>query len=222
MTPLSHVAGFKRWLELDRCVRKGETGLRIFAPNTRKIRPDEEGYDPARPNRIKVYGFRLTSVFDLQQTDGKPLPEQPAITYPDGEIPAGLLDRLTAYAEGIGFSVSYGETGSANGYTSPADKTIILSDSKLPTDARKARTLIHEIGHASLHCEGDFDYRTHRGIAETEAESIAYLVGTLLGVEMGDYSFAYIAGWAPDTDTVTAVGQRVLKTANAIIETVAA
>jgi antirestriction protein ArdC len=220
MEPLTHVAGFKRWLEMDRCVRKGEKGLSIFAPLLRRIRPDEEGFDPERPNRQRLYGFRLTSVFDVQQTDGKPLPERPEPTYPEGEVAEGLLDRLTAFAESIGFPVEYGETGHANGYTSPTEHKIVLSATKLTTDARKARTLIHEIGHALLHTEGDYDYRGHRDLAETEAESVAYVTGTYLGIDMKDYSFHYVADWAPDMETVTAVGQRVMKTSKQIIDAV--
>lgn len=47
-----------------------------------------------------------------------------------------------------------------------------------------------------------------------------YLVGTHLGIEMADETSHYVAGWAPDLDTVTAVGQWVMKTAAEIMDAV--
>jgi DNA primase len=88
------------------------------------------------------------------------------------------------------------------------------------------KTLAHELGHVRLHDPGQEDRTTRncRGVAEVEAESVAYLVCAHVGVETGEYSFPYVAGWAGEVQgqnpaaVVAAAGRRVLSTANSLIE----
>ena len=82
----TRVAGFHRWLELGRCVRKGEKGIQILAPMVGK-RKDADPDDP------KVcFGFRAAYVFDILQTDGEDLPE---ITRRlEGDDPDGLFEAV--------------------------------------------------------------------------------------------------------------------------------
>ena len=208
-------AGFGTWKELGRCVKKGEHGLKIFRPNIVKIREGEPGYVPGE-NRTKCVGFALTTTFDVSQTDGEPLPEPPAYTQPKGIAPAGMWDALTRYAESLGFSVRVGNSGPADGHTDKRKAEIVISE-RLTNDAHRCAVLVHEIGHASLHMADDYDYRGHRGEAETEAESIAFVIADYFGLNTGTEPFHYIAGWLPDVETLSKVGQRVISTAHKII-----
>lgn len=212
MAPLTHVAGYQRWLDLKRQVRKGETGLRILAPVIVKLKEGEKNYPGT-----KLVGFRLTSVFDYQQTEGEPLPVAPTYSDPTGQAPAGLTEKLTAYATGLGYQVETGWTErQTEGYTTKG--RIRISDRIAEGSAHWAAVLIHEIGHAMLHMADDYSYQQHRGQAETEAESIAYVAGTVLGLEMADASFHYVAGWDQNADTLLKVGQVVMASATKIIK----
>lgn len=209
-------AGFGTWKTLNRMVRKGEKGLKIFRPNIVKIRPDEKGY-VAGQNRTKCVGFSVTVTFDVSQTDGEDLPARPTYTHAEGDAPAGMWDALVAHALAIGYPVTVGKTGQADGLTT---KTGIVISERLDSDARRCVVLAHEIGHAHLHMADDYDYRGHRGEAETEAESIAFVFGDYFGVNSGTEPFHYIASWMPDAETLSKVGQRVIKTVHAMIEAV--
>lgn len=216
MAPLSHIAGFKTWLTMDRCVRKGEKGLQIFAPVIAK-REETDKQTGVTAEVRKLVGFRLTSVFDYQQTDGEPLPAAPVFDQPKGKAPSGLIDALIAHAGRLGYTVSFGKTGHAEGYTQPLTHQIVISEG-LPNDAARASVLAHELAHATLHADADYDYTAHRGTAETEAEGVAFVVAEFYGLEVGNSSAGYIAGWAPDTETLMKVGQRITSTAKAIID----
>lgn len=218
MEPLTQIAGFRAWIDLGRSVRKGEKGLRIFAPIIVKIKEGEKGFPGT-----KVAGFRLTSVFDAQQTDGEPLPGRVKAT---GEIAGeplpGSIEALGVMASEAGYPWRYGATGAADGHTDPLAKEIVVSESFQHDQAGTFAVLAHEVAHALLHMEGDYDYQGHRGVAETEAESVAFMVAEFFGVTMADTSFHYVAGWAKDQDVVVAAGQRIMKTARKIIDAVEA
>src|SRR6516162_6113412 len=68
----SYVAGFRAFLKLDRCVRKGERAIRILAPMSVRCREAEhaEGNDPGEERRRTV--FRAVAVFDVAQTEALP------------------------------------------------------------------------------------------------------------------------------------------------------
>jgi antirestriction protein ArdC len=216
MNPLTQVAGFKAWLELGRQVRKGEKGLKIYAPIIVKIKEGEQGYPGT-----KVAGFRLTTVFDAQQTDGEALPGRPqaagAIT---GTASEAQIAALGAVGSAAGFSWRYGDSGAADGYTVPGE--MVISESFRHDSAQTFAVLAHEVAHALLHMSEDYNYGAHRGVAETEAESVAFIVSEYFGVDMADTAFHYVAGWAKDQAVVVAAGQRIMKTARKIIDAVEA
>ena len=201
------VAGFHRWLELGRHVRKGEHGIAILAPMVGKKSKDADPDDP------KVcYGFKTVFVFDIEQTDGEDLP---SIVHPiEGDAPEGLFDRLTAIAIDRGVSVEpSNDLGTANGLYSFLSRTISIRDDLSP--AQMVKTLVHEIAHALLHDEqaaiGD-----RRG-CELEAESVAYIVTQAIGIDSGSYSFGYIASWAKDSGQFEKSAERINRTAHDIL-----
>lgn len=182
------VAGFRRWQELGRQVRKGEHGIRILAPHTYKSEDEQTGEAEQR-----VY-FRAVPVFDIAQTDGEPLPELPCepIT---GDSHAELIPRLERFAASIGWSIEDGETGDADGYASPRDQRIRIS-SDLHEPNRRVRTLVHELVHAL-----GIGYKQHgREVAEVLTETAAFVACRSLGLDTAGMSVPYVAGWGEDGD----------------------
>jgi antirestriction protein ArdC len=211
----TRVASYRKWLEVGRQVRKGEKGLQIFAPMTRK-REDADGKE-----RTYVSGFRLVSVFDVAQTDGDALPEDPAApVLLDGEAPEGLLDALSAIVADAGYTLRFGPSEHGeNGYTRPSDKIIQVTEGL--SAAQTAKTLIHEVAHMLLHTDDKVlteDALLHRNVAEIEAESVAHIVSEVHGLPTDAYSVPYVAGWSNGkTEVIAATADRVLKTAKQIL-----
>ena len=216
----THVAGFHRWLELGRHVRRGEKGIAILAPMRRSATvEDEETGEHRRVHRIT--GFRIVHVFDVSQTDGDALPEIPCHRL-TGEAPDHVVDRLVELARGLGYTVeldaAFANT-SKNGETAPAERRISIRADLSP--AHRVKTLAHELAHAILHADalstGTHDY----DLGELEAESVAFVVTGALGIDAGDYSFGYLASWLHGQDPEAAmqlIGERVQRTSRQILD----
>jgi antirestriction protein ArdC len=202
----TRVAGFRTWKSLGRSVCKGEKGIAILAPC---LYQKAESTPPARAGTVQVAsehdtelrvlrGFRIVHVFDVTQTDGDPLPD----VAPDlltGAAPDRLWEQLSALVRADGFTVERGDCRGANGYTRFDDRTVRIRDDVDPAQAVK--TLAHELGHIRAGHDTRFADAYHRsvdcrGIAEIEAESIAYLITTTAGLDAGGYSVPYVAGWS--------------------------
>jgi hypothetical protein len=78
----THVAGYRKWLELGRHVRQGEKGIGILAPCRYKRQTDDDGDNS---ETREIHGFRVVHVFDVSQTDGDPLAEFAAVTGHPGQ-----------------------------------------------------------------------------------------------------------------------------------------
>ncbi|MER7688755.1 ArdC-like ssDNA-binding domain-containing protein [Streptomyces sp. NPDC097610] len=226
------VYGYDAWKKRGRQVRKDEHGIRILAPNTITLR-DENG-EPKKDEHGKeksITVFRPISVFDISQTeqaDGAPEPETAdGAEFPEigakvqGTAPAEFMDRLTACLKSLGYSVEHGDTGQADGYADPETRTVRIGEG-FP-EAHAANVLAHETGHVQLDHTADMaEYRQHRGRMETEAESVAYIVCAVAGLDSSVSSLSYIAGWAGKTpekvqETMIEVGQRVTEAVSAIL-----
>lgn len=223
----TRVAGYKTWQSLGRQVNKGETGIRIFAPVTRRVEKSDRNGRPvvdAQGNpvtAVQMVGVKPTSVFDISQTSGEPLMEQPRGERLTGQAPEGLWDALTRFAESRGYTVSRGPLqGQVDGITRFADKSITVRPDV--HDAHATATLIHELGHVLLHAP-DADTAPGlphcRGIGEVEAESVAYLVAAAHELDSSADSFAYIAGWAhAAADSPQAMQELISLTATRVLE----
>lgn len=215
----SRVASYKKWGEMGRQVRKGEKSISIFAPMMRKV--ERENADGVKEEKRYVSGFRLVPVFDVAQTDGDPLPEDPAApVLLTGEAPDGLWESLAAIVAEYGYTLRRGPSvRGENGFTSPSEKIVQVTEGL--SDAQSVKTLAHEIGHMILHCKDDdltADAVAHRGVAEVEAESIAHLVMAEHGVATDDYTLPYVAGWSDGkAEVVAATADRVLKTSREVL-----
>jgi len=215
------VRGFRQWQDMGRQVRKGEKGISILRPNVGWVTDEATG----EKKRI-VRGFGVATVFDITQTDGDPLPldvlspeelEGDASHDLFQNIRRQLLDRKYVVED-----ADEDRLGSAKGSTRPAqwdkDAFGLVLVKRNASELQRIKTLVHELAHVILHMDKDYDYRGHRGIAETEAESVAFVVCGALGLPTDDYSFAYVGNWSQgDMELVKKTGERVAKTAKTIL-----
>jgi hypothetical protein len=213
----TRVAGYRAWQALDHQVLAKESALRILAPMTYK-RNDP----PVGENAREIRGFKLVPVFDISQTEGPDLPD--VVSKLEGLPPEGVFAKLTEFAQGIGFRVERLQSleSGANGDTSHSEGRIRVVSSN--SEAQQAKTLAHEIGHALLHDPGvEATKDLERGLKELEAESTAYVICTALGMDTGDYSFGYVAGWAggaPEAlQGIKASTGRIQRAATAVLKT---
>ena len=208
------LAGFSGWQKnFDRHVKAGERGIRIFAPAPVKTKVEREKKDPdtklpvldesGEPVmeivEIKTPRFKIVTVFDVSQTDGKPLPSLGV-----DEL-TGNVEQFSQFFEAlkrtstvpIGFEELH---DGSNGYYSPAEKRIAIREGM--SEVQTVKTAIHELAHSRLH---DFDRtkppaeaekRKDRNTREVEAESVAYVVCQHFGIDTSDYSFGYVATWS--------------------------
>ena len=211
------VAGYRKWQEMKRQVRKGERSIAIFAPMLKKVQDEESGEWIKR-----LIGFKSVGVFDVAQTDGEPLPEPPRpqpLTGRDDEADA-LFVKIAEFAASVGspITVTTDGLGRANGMFSLLTKAITVSPNLPPL--QRLKTAVHEVAHAILH--SDTIPADSYDLGELEAESTAYLVGDALGIDTSAYSFAYLAGYAGEPDALLKAGQNAVKAADRIIEALSA
>jgi antirestriction protein ArdC len=182
------VAGFWKWKELGRSVKKGEKGIRILAPIVgirRKTNEEAVKSDPAYQNKPVLVGFRSTYVFDVSQTEGAELPELHEVSGDVGEN----YDRLVSFIERQGIELVFTERiAPALGMSYGGRIAILPGQSKAETFA----TLVHELAHERLH-KAERRTATTKTVRETEAEAIAFVVGKAIGLETGSASADYIA-----------------------------
>lgn len=184
----SQVAGFQTWKQMGRHVKKGERGIFILAPLVRSI---EQPIDDGSTVAIRALsGFRTVSVFDVNQTEGEPLPEICQRLQGDDQ---GLFGLLQAFATNKEIPVNTTELA-ANGICRYSQgKPVEIAINAGLTPLHKAKTLAHELAHALLH--NPQEYGKHRPDNELEAESTAYIVLNHFGFDSASYSLGYVAHW---------------------------
>ncbi len=207
----TYVAGYKKWQkEFERHVNKGERGIRILAPAPYKIKEEQEKIDPVTNEpvldrdgmpvieevEIKIPAFRVVTVFDYSQTDGKELPGLGV-----SEL-HGNVERYQDFMEALNrvspVPIRYeGMEGDRKGYFIDLNRPIAIKEGM--SETQTAKTGVHEVAHAKLHAK-EIEQETgtikDRETKEVEAESIAYTVCQHFGIDTSDYSFGYIAGWS--------------------------
>ena len=210
------VAGFRAWQAKGRQVRKGERGIRIFGYRQQKVTKEDENGEEVEKS---ITRFPVLSVFDIGQTepiegeeDNSTLTQQLV-----GSDDLGIVDGLSDYLSAQGWTIERQSLpGTKNGYTKPEERLVVLEEKLSPEHA--AKTMIHETAHIELgHVEDMAEYLEHRGLMETEAESVAYVVAGMLGIDTSAYSIGYIAGWSEgNTDLIKSTATRVLRAAHTI------
>ena len=214
----TYVAGYTSWQRnFDRQVMKGEKGIKILAPAPYKAQEEREKIDPLTQKpvigadgktvteTVEVLrpAFKVVSVFDVSQTDGKELPD---IIVDELK---GTVENYEAFFDALKqespVPVSFEDIpGGAKGFFSPVESRIAIQEGM--SEIQTVKTAIHEIAHAKLHAVNP-DEKTapedkkDRHTKEVEAESVAYTVCQRYGIETSDYSFGYIAGWSSGKET---------------------
>ncbi|HWB84385.1 MAG TPA: ArdC family protein [Bryobacteraceae bacterium] len=187
----THVGGFHFWLKLGRHVRKGEKGIAILAPLVGKKRSDDE---LTEDDQTRIFGFRVAHVFDLSQTDGEPLAEFATV---HGD-PREYTKRLEAFVAANGIALEYSdEIAPAHGMSSGGKITLLPSLSL----AERFSVLVHETAHERLHRTDRRSQTTHT-IRETEAEAVAFVVSSAIGLDVNTASADYIQLHSGDKATL--------------------
>ena len=214
----TYVAGYTSWQRnFERQVLKGERGIKILAPAPYKAQEEREKIDPltqkpvigtdgkAVTETVEVLrpAFKVVSVFDVSQTDGKELPD---IIVDELK---GTVENYEAFFDALKqvspVPISFEDIpGGAKGFFSPVESRIAIQDGM--SEIQTVKTAIHEIAHAKLHAVKPDEKtapedRKDRHTKEVEAESVAYTVCQRYGIETSDYSFGYIAGWSSGKET---------------------
>lgn len=211
MPNATHVAGFRRWKQLGRWVKKGERGLAIFAPMVGKRKTEDPATTEEDKAKRVVFGFRVVHVYDVSQTEGKDLPKFAEL----GGEPGELQTRLEAMIASLGIGFDYvGDLGSANGVS--LDGRIEVVDS-LPS-AQKFSTSVHELAHELLH-RGDRREQTTTTIRETEAEAVAYAVCRWAGIDCSTRASDYIQLYSGNEKVLSQSLELIRDVAARIIET---
>jgi len=209
---LGHVAGFRTWLSLGRHVRKGEHGLKVLAPCRYKVEDKDTGEET-----WSLRGFKVETIFEARQTEGDgQIPEPVRAELLTGAGPEGAWDALAELVQREGFRVERGQLFPANGQTSWMARLVTVADRL--EDGAACKTLTHELAHIKLHQPHQMDYYRNREQCECEAESVAFLVCSQLGLPSDAYTFPYVATWAQgDMHVVTAAADAALKCAVRIL-----
>lgn len=183
----SRVAGFWTWKKLGRSVVKGAKGIAITAPLIYRKQTStalEEAEDDTLDMKL-VRNFKVCYVFDVSDTQGRPLPE---FSQTKGN-PGIYLERLKSFIASKGIKLETRHLyGSVQGYASSG--AIVLKSGLSPAEA--CSTLLHELSHQLLHIQQETNH-LDRSVKEVEAEAVAFVVGTGIGLEMGSASSDYIS-----------------------------
>src|SRR6267378_4116275 len=204
------VAGYQTWRKLGRFVRKGEKGIAIIAPLIRR-KSEIESLDAAEQESI-VRGFKVAHIFSEEQTEGEPLPEIGTVT---GD-PGYYLSHLERFVRENGLELRYSdEIAPARGMAENGKITLLPQQ----TPAETFATLVHEVAHSEMHF-GERRSATTKRIRETEAESVAYVVCSAIGLETGTASQDYVGLYGGDSKLLLESLQYIQATASSILDAI--
>ena len=184
----THIAGFHAWHKLGRFVRKGEKGILILAPIIRKKAENNRETEPDESST--AVGFRAAYVFDINQTDGQPLPEIGSV---NGE-PREYRERLSKFVADQSIALEYSEDIAPARGTSSGGKITLLPGQ---SPAEEFATLVHEVAHEMMHRD-ERRSSTSKCVRETEAEAVAFVVCSAIGLETGSAAQDYIGLYGGD------------------------
>jgi len=207
----TRVAGFKAWRQMGRYVRKGERGIMIIAPMVRKAREGEQA-DDGRNDGRKMIGYRAVHVFDISQTEGEELEKLARV---QGE-PGDCIGRLEAFCDVQGLAVEYVERAQLGGAEGGSKGGLIqIADDHEP--AERFGVLAHEIAHELMHKAEDRKALS-KTVKETEAEAVAFVVSSAVGLDHRGAASDYIQLYRGDAETLMASLERIQSAASKILD----
>ena len=212
----THVAGFRTWLKLGRSVKKNEHGIPILAPIIQRYKLFKElgitnPSEQSEEDEDIVVRFKAAYVFDISQTQGKPLPEFARVK----GNPSHYTTRLKRYIASHNITVEYTDNiGTAEGMA--CSGKIKLKNNLAA--AEEFSVLVHELAHLRLHIgQGQ---PLNRKVRETEAEAVAFVVCNAIGLECGTASSDYIQLYQGDKKLLMESLERIQTTASGIINVI--
>ena len=233
----SLVAGFGKWRDdFERHVKKGEKGIKILAPSPYKVKKQMEKIDPStqkpvigadgkpvtEEREIEIPAFRVVTVFDVSQTEGKEIPDI-AVSELTGSVEQ-YQDFFAVLEKASPVPIAFENIeGGAHGYYHLEEKRIAIDEGM--SELQTLKTAIHEVADAKLHAIdrdapiAEQAERLDRRTREVQAESVAYAVCQHYGLDTSDYSFGYVAGWSSgrELSELKASLETIRKAANELI-----
>jgi hypothetical protein len=195
----THVAGIRTWNQLGRRVKGGEKGIMILAPvvgrrskrasattelKQRSSETDDARSPAAGEGTLRLRGFRPAYVWDVSQTEGKDLPQPQRVKGESGDY----LDRLVQFVLSLEIRLEYSEEIRPARGVSYGGTIRILAGLE---PGERFSVLVHELAHELLH-KTERRATTTKTIRETEAEAIAFVVSSAIGLETGTSASDYI------------------------------
>ena len=235
------VAGFQKWKkQFGRHVKRGESGITILAPTPYKKKIEAEKLDPdtklpmldadgntiMEEKIIEIPMFKPVKVFDVSQTEGKPLPNLAADLTGNVQYYEAFMEALRRTSP-VPIEIK-SIPANLDGYFSMDAQKIVVQAGM--SEVQTVCATVHEIGHSILHNreksqaeaaagEGEATTPKDNNTREVEAESVSYAVCQYYGIETGENSFGYIASWSADRSLpeLRASLETITKAANTII-----
>ena len=201
------VAGFNKWKDqFERNVMKGEKGIKIIAPTPFKKKIEEQKLDPdtklpmldadgkvvMEEKEIKIPMFKPVTVFDVSQTQGKPLPQLASDLQGNVQNYEVFMEALRR-ASPVPIDFKPIRDGS-DGFFSLDNQSITIREGM--SEVQTVSAVVHEIAHSKLHNNVGDEQQKDRNTEEVEAESISFAVCAYYGISTGENSFGYIATWS--------------------------
>ena len=220
----TRVAGYKTWLtKFERQVQRGEKGITILAPCPYKYEKDvkkinkDTGKEEIKIATVEGLRFRAVKVFDVSQTDGKPLPEICQELTGNSHNSDSIIKAIKQFSK-VPIAEKVIADGS-KGYYSIIKNLIAINAGMSPDQT--AKTLIHEYAHSQLH-NTEAGAKLDRSTKEVQAESVAFIVSNHFGIDTSEYSFEYLASWSSGKDLkeLKQSFDLIQKTANKFIENI--
>ncbi len=211
----SRVAGYRDWgRKFGRHVKAGEKGIKIIAPTPVKKKQEKIYPDTNLPMRDRdgniimdeqetiIPFYKIVTVFDVSQTEGKPLPSLASDLTGDVQEYEIFIEALRRSSPVPITFEPMAET--TDGYFRPSEQRIAIREGM--SQVQTVSAAIHEIAHSKLHNnniqqseplkDGEKKPPKDKRTMETEAEAVSYTVCQYFSIETGENSFGYLASWA--------------------------
>jgi len=195
--------GYRSWQKMGRQVKRGEKGVWIFAPMSKK--EVKNGVE-----RMVIKGFRVVSVFDISQTEGDEVEIPSVISGIKGEVSRELIEGII---ESSPVEITFKKELIAHGLYSPSEKKIEIKE-----DGSKQmfKTILHELSHYYHHQIGWEEENDRQ--KEFIAESSACAVASIFGVDTSEYSVMYLKSWLDDFEQFEKLQKKLKKVIDKVAE----
>ena len=218
----THLAGYNKWQQdFNRQVKRGEKGLMIWMPVEIKVKENhyvldengnrilgDDGEFKKEEVEVKKRTFKIGYTFDVSQTEqieGKEVIELSPVKDLKGDVKdyPTLIKALMEISP-VPIKIEAFKASAKGCYNSLTNEIKIQPDM---SEAQTIKTMIHEIAHSIVHSDENLNQLKQndnvefsKNEKEVQAESIAYIVSSHLGIDTSDYSFPYVATWGLSTE----------------------